>query len=391
MRYRSYIKRFAPLFLVWILLLTFGQNCAPLKSNSSKMASTETPSNGGSNSAPTGYVPPQLKYMDTFNKIMNDYGRKFCNEQEIRDDVLPTPRVPDRGSWYYDGTWVYQNFATFTKDPSWLTCADYVANTYRTWVNSLTLINDDYRPLGGWRLFPIGLYRHHLRTNQDEDKQAILRMATKSAFMSSWTNSLEWLVPCSASREVAYLLNSKIIAREFGYDPGDHVEVLTNYALGHLDQWFVQKTCISATDVNLIMQPIMAALTFEALTLAYEKTSDSKVREKILSKVLVSLDELWKMAWNAQRRSMIARTDQPTEYWATINVMLAANYAWAWQLTGDMKQLERADLLWEGAMTMDFANEIWGGKPFNQVYRRAFDFFKWRNAPAKTYLVPTKY
>ncbi len=240
-------------------------------------------------------------------------------------------------------------------------------------------------------MFPIGLYRHFLRTNENEDKHAILLMATKSAFFSNWNNSLLWLQPCSSSREVAYLINSMLVAKDLGHDSSDKIDVMIKYALGHLDQWFVQKTCISSTDVNLIMQPIMAALTFEALTFAFEKSSNPLQRQQIQEKILVSLDELWKMAWNEQQKAMISRTDDPKEIWPTVNIMLAVNYAWAWQITGDRKQLERADLLWEGAMKMDFPNQIWGGKPFNQVYRRAFDFFKWRNAPARTFLVPTKY
>lgn len=344
---------------------------------------------------PTGTpVSGSVEYLNTFKNLMENYGRLYCKETEIKQ-ALTDATFSEGNVWYYDGALNYHNMAAFTNDSSWLTCADHVAKAYRGWVNSRNLPETpwkDYRALSGWRLFPHGLHKHLLRTGQQEDRDALTRLATKSAFMSDWdAHTVPSAPACGGSREVAYLINVFLVGKDIGIDPGTKLTQSVNWALGHLDQWFVAKTCISSTDSNNMMQPFMVGLTTEALIFAYEKTNDETLRTRIRQKVEIAMDELWTMAWRENSKSMYANTVSPNEMWPVVNVLIGASYSWLWQVTGASRHAERADKLWNGAMTMDFPNQIWSGKQYSQIFRRAFDHIKWRSAPAGSLNPPTRY
>ncbi len=61
------------------------------------------------------------------------------------------------GDYYYDGARVFYQIAEYTKDASWITCAEQAVVAYR----DQYLVPNKYGA-AGWMIFPRGLLLHSL-------------------------------------------------------------------------------------------------------------------------------------------------------------------------------------------------------------------------------------
>ena len=96
----------------------------------------------------------------------------------------------------------------------------------------------------------------------------MLALAQSAAYATNIPD--EWIAGINCSREVAYNLVPKLLAKELGAQNQDQIDRLVRLALGHMDQWFVSGTAV-------YMQPFMVALTSEALIMYHHKTGNTRV------------------------------------------------------------------------------------------------------------------
>jgi hypothetical protein len=288
------------------------------------------------------------------------YGERFCNPDEIKEHKLW-----EGGVWYYDGARVYYNAVDFFQEQKWESCAQFVLNTYKTYV----LDSDGNIP--GWRVFPHGLYEHYLRTGDRSSRQAILLLAERSAFARTSGGA-----DAELSRETAYLIHTFLIAQQLGVHSFDgQLETATTHAREHLRQW------IRFQDTEYV-KPFMMGLTFEALISAYEAKFDSR----ILMILQEAADWLWETGWDPSRKSfpyLICTSNssyseckgQPISFAPDLNLLIAPAYAWLYVVTGDPRYAEMADRIFIGGLTQaDLSN----GKRFSQNYRWSNDYMRWR-------------
>ncbi len=288
------------------------------------------------------------------------YGERFCNSEEIREHTLW-----EGGVWYYDGARVYYNAMDFFQEQKWESCAQFVLNTYKTYVL------DSHGNIPGWRVFPHGLYEHYLRTGDRTSRQAILLLAERSAFANSSGGA-----DAELSRETAYLIHTFLIAQQLGLHSFDsQLETATTHAREHLRQW------IRFQDSEYV-KPFMMGLTFEALISAYEAKSDSRT----LTTLQEAADWLWNVGWNTVGESfpyLICTSDstyseckeQPVPLAPDLNLLIAPAYAWLYVMSGEQKYAEMADRIFMGGVTQaDLSN----GKRFSQNYRWSDNYLRWR-------------
>lgn len=325
----------------------------------------------GENNAPIRNEPPltnsdsdaSISPFDIARRWSNQlalYGERFCNPDEIREHQLWEGSV-----WYYDGARVYYNAADFFQDQKWESCAQFVLNTYKTYV-----IDSDGN-IPGWRVFPHGLYEHFLRTGDRTSRQAILLLAERSAFAKTSGGA-----DAELSRETAYLIHTFLIARQLGLQSFDgQLEIAIAHAREHLRQW----TRLQGAEYA---KPFMMGLTFEALISAYETKSDSRS----LTTLQEAADWLWENGWNPTRGSfpyLICKSnssyseckEQPIPFAPDLNLLIAPAYAWLYIVTGEPKYAEMADRIFIGGVTQA---DLSSGKRFSQNFRWSNDYMRWR-------------
>src|SRR5579884_891229 len=201
--------------------------------------------------------------LDWWKANMEDYGHQYC----------------DSGENYYDAARVYYQIADYTGRGDWTRCAENAIKGYRD-----GYLKPNQFGAAGWMIFPHGLLMHYQRTGDASSKQALIGMATNSAFARHEHDP--YMVRIDGSREVAYNIESKLLAEAVGYNDRAEVERLVGFAMGHYDQWFISHTAE-------YVRPFMAALTAEALILWYDRTQDPKV----LPLLQAGADWMWDHMW----------------------------------------------------------------------------------------------
>jgi hypothetical protein len=319
---------------------------------------------------------PAIPQLHVWEFNMTQAGAMYCNQAEINAAIGPNGVSTEANVWYYDGTRVFAQIAAYTKNPFWLSCAAYTNNAYRSWVLALT--NGVSWPVGqlaGWRLFPDGLLWDYQRNGNTSSKEAINRMASWSPFAAPAGGA-----SCELSRETAYIIDVFLAAERAGQPRDPRLATAVNYALGHIDQWFVTKTCSD-------MLPWMVSLTLEALINYHERTNDSRITPK----VQLAADELWRTAWLPDQKAFFYQSSaNPKVPAGDVNLMIAPAYAWLWQRTADAKYQQRGDEIFSSGINASF---FWpgGGKLFSQNYRWTFSFVKWRSTMPNPAAVTTGY
>jgi hypothetical protein len=298
-------------------------------------------------------APVALPELRRWEENMKTYGAKHGAKKA---DTSREGAVNEADVWYYDGARVFYQIADYTGEPKWRDFAQNSLETYRGYVFTLP------GKVPGWRLFPHGLYLHFKRTGDQKSKAAALLLSRNSAFAAVGGGPGEEL-----SRETAYCIHVYLIAEALGEPRHSKLETAVDYALGHIDQWFVQ-------NASKNWAPFMFAVTCEALISYYDKV---KKDPRILPAIQRGLDACWKRAWIAEQQAFFYRADNPTEGAPDLNLLVAPVFAWVYLQTGDTKYRDRGDRVFAGGVRGAYLD---GGKQFSQNYRWSFDYVKWRSA-----------
>jgi hypothetical protein len=300
---------------------------------------------------PIDVVPP-IPGFTQWEANMTAKGGNLCDEADILNKGLWEGNI-----WYYDGIRVYYQIADYTNDDSWNACAGYVKNVYRPYVL------DNNGAIPGWRLFPHGLCEDYLKTGAEDSRDAVILMSQNSAYASHGGGVDPALV-----RETAYLIHAYRIAQLLGAAEHENYLTAVDFALGHIDQWFVSKT-------EPYMQPFMVGLASEALIQYHEETKDPRIPPVIK----IAMDGIWDWAWIPEDKAFFYESTGDTSSGAPdLNLLIAPAYAWLYRMTGDPVYQERGDLIFEGGVEGAWLDQ---GKQFSQNYRWSFDFVRWRLNP----------
>jgi len=305
---------------------------------------------------------PPIPLVGRWEQQMRSWGRKHSDAKELARKGLWEGNV-----WYYDGQRVYYQIADYTGDPSWTQAAALVEKLYRDGY----LLKHKGR-LPGWRVFPHGLLEDYRHTEDELSKEAALLLANNSAYMRRGGG-----VSAALSRETAYCLGAYLVAEAFGAPRHAKFGQALDFALGHLEQWFVSRNFLEHYPKGS-MPPFMVGLTCEALIQYYQSSKDPRIPHAVKTAV----DWLWDHAWIDANQSFYYRNADPYNPDAKLakgapdlNLMIAPAFAWLYRLTGDPKYRGRGDKVFAGGVKGAW---LGGGKQFTQSYRWSFDYVQWR-------------
>jgi hypothetical protein len=317
---------------------------------------------------------PAVPMLDQWEYNMVTFGPFHC--AKAADATQPWGARAEEG--YYDGegiAYLIRDYASEVlgapNDAFWNECARAHEVAYR---DEYALPNAG--AVAGWDVRVRGLYLDYTLTRDEESKRALALIAHNNAF--AHITSDPYLISIAGSREAAYSLESKLLARDLGEAGLDEeIAFLTDVIFGHFKSWFVRR------DAEYV-RPFMVGLSAEALILLYQKTGDPRV----LAVLQRAADELWKTCWLPDQQTFMYTDrvhpsgDQSPA--PDLNLMIAPLYAWVYLRTGDVGYREKADAIWVGGVTNQAHEEIpWGvmsyPKQFNQAYRMGFDFLRYRD------------
>ena len=316
---------------------------------------------------PSSY-PPIPKLRD-WQYNMTFYGSgNWCNL--LTRSGKPCAPGYEPCSWYYDGERVFYQIADYTKHKKWETCA---LNSQANYRDQYVLARSTPGAIGGWRVFPDGIYMNYLRTGDATSKAAVHALATNAAGAKMWT----WHVPTGLIREATYMLTADRLDTKLGNDRSRQMQQMVSVVLGHIDQ-----ITSGQADWN---QPFMDGLAAEALIHYYEDGHHDDVRVPAAIQKLA--DWLWANAWQPNNgagffyyNSYQASIGMPQgETGRCLNLMIAPMYAWLFKITGNAKYQSEGDQIFASGVDFDPAGTLgWSGKNFMQQYRWSFDYVKWR-------------
>jgi hypothetical protein len=325
-------------------------------------------------------VEGEIPGLPQWEAVMVSGGTKWC-------DALPQGAscCNESQMWYYDGAWVAYQIADYTgtNQAYWQQCAQKSESIYRPHVLASS------NTMGGWRVFPHGLYEDFQRTGDATSRQAALLLA-----QSPWAkdNNALWLehgIPAvdhsTYTRAIAYALNAHMIAERLGEPHRAWGDRLMEGLLEHIDRWFITKDAPS-------LKFFMVGLNLEALISWYDLHPDARIPPA----VKIALDGLWTY-WNATGKYFpycrVVRVNSPLgppeadcnddfgSVNRVLNNLIGHAYAWHYRLTGDVTSRDRGDQVFAGAAA--YAKESGGGgsgKEFSQLYRSSFRYVRDRLA-----------
>ena len=300
-------------------------------------ASAEAPAQSGKVASPG----PVKQWEDH----MTQYGKQHCG-----------------ADYYYDGARVFYQIAEYTKDQSWITCAEQAVAAYR----DQYLVPNKFAA-AGWMIFPRGLWLHYQKTGDVKSKDALIQLAGHASYCCV----PEWLKDADGeqggSREAAYNLEAKLYAQDLGVDQPS-TKLYADIVFGHFDQWFRSKSVP-------YVRPFMVGLSAEALIEYWQRTKDGRV----LPVLQDALDQLWQSCWLADAgafkytdRNVASGDQRPSP---DLNMLIAPAYAWLYAQTREPKWRDRYDAIFAGAVKAGYLKDP---KHFHQQYRWSFDGLKWR-------------
>jgi hypothetical protein len=288
---------------------------------------------------------------------MITFGKFHCDKNRIQELSTWEGSV-----WYYDGIRVFYQIADYTRDLSFLTCAQYVKDVYRDYV----IANGGRVP--GWRVFTGGLARDYLSTGDEVSRDAVVALAKNSAFADKGGDpSFEY------SRETAYLILAYLDLEKTTGERSQLLTIAVDYAKSHIRQWLS-----SAPNVK----PFMVALTAEALIEYAEHTGDSSA----VADLPAIARWLRGSAWSSSAGGfvyIVCRDPRSSQECAEdiavpapdLNLLIAPVFSYAARLSGDQDLASFGDTVFSRGVDGAY---LAGGKQFSQNYRWSFNFYKWR-------------
>ena len=125
---------------------------------------------------------------------MKRYGQQHCN---LLNDSSAT--FDNRlAATYYDAEWIYYRVSDYTRDSTWINCAQAAERIYR---DQYVLPANGVVP-GYWN-FTHGLAEDFIRSGDDSSRRTELLLSKNAAFNPDST-PLAWTVDSTASRAVSY-------------------------------------------------------------------------------------------------------------------------------------------------------------------------------------------
>ncbi|MGH7410831.1 MAG: CFI-box-CTERM domain-containing protein, partial [Candidatus Methylomirabilis sp.] len=229
---------------------------------------------------------------------------------------------------------------------------------------------------GYWN-FTEGLKIDYQRTDDAGSQTAVVLLSQNAAFALDSTPP-SFTEHYFYSREVAFTILSYLNAEAVGQPFRPRYNDLVTQALGHIDQWFVQRLWETGapcpTSDPCPMQPFMVGLTMQALIRAHEVHPDARIPPAI-QLCLDSLEIAWRPAEQAFYLNSLpaeSGTGAPD-----LNLLIAPAYAWMYLQTGSTVYRDRGDQVFAGGATGAFLGQ---SKQFNQNYMWSFDYVTWRLA-----------
>jgi hypothetical protein len=292
---------------------------------------------------------------------MLSYGETHCQSQKNTsltfDDRL--------ANTYYDAQWVYYQIADYTNNPYWNTCAEAASAVYR----DLYDVPNNGNVPGYWN-FTHGLTQDYLRNNDTSSKAAEILLAQNASFARDSTQVSE-TANCLVSRETAYAIMAYLNAEDLGQPRRARLAQLVDQALGHIDQWFVSKTCD-------YVKSFMVGLTAHALMSYYDKTGDPR----IIPALQTASQGLWNLNWDVVTQSFkyvdhFTGTENADPA-PDLNMLIAPMYGWLFHQTGNVTYLDQGDQIFAGGVLGAW---LANAKQFNQNYRLSIQYVNWRTTP----------
>ncbi|HYF48008.1 MAG TPA: hypothetical protein VEJ63_01280 [Planctomycetota bacterium] len=273
--------------------------------------------------------------------------------------------VPEYGTYYYDGEWVYFQIYDYTKDPKWLPWSQSCEEVYRTH------IFEEKGMLPGHRVHPHGLYEDFKRNKDEKSREALMLLAKHSHWAPGRPGN-GGVKDFGACRENAYILMAMVLAEDLG-EKMPKIEHAVECGLFCLDEFSTKKA-------TWIM-PFMAGLQAEALILYAEKKNAAARVLPVLSRFA---DWLWDECWVEKDQAFCYRREEPnnpatkpTEGTCDLNLLIAHMYAWLYKQTGEPRFRDRGDKVFAGGVKNTWLDRP-GGKIFSQNYRSSFNYVRWR-------------
>lgn len=239
--------------------------------------------------------------------------------------------------------------------------------------------------VAGYYLFPEGasLDWRHNRHQPSLDLLAALRAR------GAYVNFSSPLVNQSASRECISALLTHVEGNRCGIPWNrDRVNLLANWALGHVDQWVTEDwKSYDPNSVAGLFQPFMAGLTMVGLAkYAEHLESSGETDARVLPAIVALCDYLWQYFDPVTGKIPLnIRSDgvRGGDY-SLLNLMIAPGFAWAWRQTREAKLQIRGDEIFAAGVE---TNEFWMPKQWNEAFRHSGLYLLWRS-DQKTVSVP---
>lgn len=313
------------------------------------------------------FVP--LASVAQWEENMTHFGRAHCTAVEMAG-------MYQGWVWYYDGERVYYQIADYTGDKAlWEPCALMVQANYRGYVLANTN-SSGAADIPGYKVFAKGLALNVRRTGDPVSKEAVAALANSPyAALGNAGNSVSAtnLISWRTSRETAYAIEAQQANVLVGNQVGAEYQDLIEIALGHLSQWFVDRTANYT-------QPFMVALTAEALIDYWETSHDPRVPPMLK----LAADALWFNSWDRVHLCFNyygdnGSIDSPSR---DLNLLIAPLYGWVFAQTGLSQYRREGDMIFNAGVAGAWLGSPGaGGKQFSQNYRWSGKYVEWRKGP----------
>ena len=338
---------------------------APPTGGEVSLAPSDAPSTPSSSPSPNIVVAKPVSNVpipniELWKNQMLSFGEAHCAEHKNNDNYNFDTRLLNT---YYDAEWVYFQIADYTNNTYWLSCAAAARSVYR---DQYVIPNDGF--VTGYWNFSHGNTQNYLRTGDPVSKEAVVLNSKNAAFARDGTQPWE-TDSCLASRETAYAIMSYLNAEEVGEPRRERLAQLVDQALGHIDQWFVSKSCP-------YVKSFMVALTSQALIQYYAKTGDTRIP----SAIETAANGLWSKTWDEPSQSFLYLDHPVNNELASpapdLNLLIAPLYGWLYHQTGDVVYRDAGDRIFASGVENAY---LVNAKQFNQNYRWSIQFVQWRS------------
>jgi hypothetical protein len=278
---------------------------------------------------------------------------------------------------YYDRAHALYQAATLFDLENFVADADAAAIFFRDhYVMHPEQPKEKWGRVPGYWNFSTGLAEHYQRSKSAPSKEAVLLLAKRAMYAAPAPGVYPDSNSPERSREVAYGILAQLSARRVtenrDFDPV-YLERLTDFALGHVDQWLGKSPWIGIVSKKPYVAPFMVALTAYALTEVNEIKPNEGIVTRLRNLGDYLLDHLYipeEKTFRYTDREKAADESFPQEALNTesapdLNLMVFPLYAWLYHRTNEEKYQDISLKI----LAKGINGAYWsGGKQFNQQF-----------------------